>query len=269
MQWLDALGTVHLRAAANCRIVSLVPSITETLVALGLRERLVGRTGFCIHPRGIVRDIPKLGGTKDVKLDALRALEPTHVIVNIDENEATTVQVLRQFVPQVIVTHPNAPADNLALYRLLGGVFGRGDAAESLCAQMQAQLDALAATDWPQETVLYLIWKDPWMTVAADTYIARTLATVGWQVPHGGGGFSGAARYPQLDELDAEAARIDRVLLSTEPYMFRAQHVAELRGRLPGKPVDLIDGEWTSWYGVRAIAGLAQLAEFRRARLCA
>ncbi len=264
--FIDALGNTFARSE-NARIVSLVPSITETLIALGLRERVVGRTGFCIHPREIVRDIPKLGGTKDVKLDALRAISPTHVIVNIDENEVTTVEQLRGFVPQLIVTHPNAPADNLSLYRLLGGVFGRGEAAESLCAQLQARLDALAATDWPQESVLYLIWRDPWMTIAADTYIARTLATVGWQVPHGGGGFSGAARYPQLDELDVEAARVDRLLLSTEPYMFRAQHVAELRAQFPSKPVDLIDGEWVSWYGVRAIDGLAQLAGFRRARL--
>ncbi len=262
----DALGQ-NFACADDARIVSLVPSITETLLALGLRKQVVGRTGFCIHPREIVRGIPKVGGTKDVKLDALRRLRPSHVIVNVDENEAPTVEALREFVPQVIVTHPNEPADNLALYRMLGGIFGRRHAAESLCVQLQGQLDALAAADWAREPALYLIWKDPWMTVAADTYIARTLALVGWQVPHAGGGFSGAARYPQLADLKAEAARVDRVLLSTEPYMFREQHVAELRKRLPRTPIDLIDGEWTSWYGVRAIRGLGALVEFRRARL--
>jgi ABC-type Fe3+-hydroxamate transport system substrate-binding protein len=262
----DALGQ-RFAPAENARIVSLVPSITETLVDLGLREQVVGRTGFCIHPREVVRDIAKVGGTKDVKLDAVRALQPTHVIVNIDENEAPAVEQLRRFVPHVIVTHPNAPADNLALYRLLGGVFGRADAAESLCARLQAQLDALGASPWPPETVLYLIWKDPWMTVAADTYIAGTLATVGWRVAHGAGGHAGAARYPQLANLKAEVVRVDRVLLSTEPFSFRELHTQQLRERFPGKPVDLIDGEWTSWYGSRAVAGLRQLAQFRRARL--
>ena len=262
----DALGAAFERAA-DARVVSLVPSITETLIALGLRDRVIGRTGFCIHPREVVREIPKVGGTKDVKLDTLRRLQPTHVIVNVDENEAQTVERLREFVPQVVVTHPNAPADNLALYRLLGGIFGRADAAESLCAQLQAQLDALAAAAWPSETVLYLIWREPWMTIAADTYIARTLAAVGWQVPHGAGGFSGAARYPRLDDLDAAAARVDRLLLSSEPYRFGERHIAELSARWPGKPVDLIDGELTSWYGVRAVRGLARLAEFRRACL--
>ena len=259
----DALGQRFERAEA-ARIVSLVPSITETLIELGLRGQLVGRTGFCIHPREVVRDIAKVGGTKDVKLDAVRALRPTHVIVNIDENEAPTVDALRAFVPNVVVTHPNAPEDNLALYRLLGGIFQRDGAAEQFCRRLQAQLDALSSCDWPRETVLYLIWKDPWMTVAADTYIARTLATVGWDVPHPPGGESGAARYPRLADPDAEAARVDRVLLSTEPFSFGERHAQELRRRWPGKPVELIDGEWTSWYGSRAITGLEKLAGFRR-----
>ena len=262
----DALGQ-RFERAEGARIVSLVPSITETLIDLGLRAHLVGRTGFCIHPREAVRGIPKVGGTKDVRLDALRALAPTHVIVNIDENEAPIVDALREFVPHVVVSHPNAPADNLALYRLLGGIFGRADAAEAMCARLQEALDALAAADWPPETALYLIWRDPWMTVAADTYIAGTLAAVGWRVSHGAGGLAGSARYPRLDDLDAEAARVARVLLSTEPFSFREQHARELRERLAGKPVQLIDGEWTSWYGSRAIEGLQQLAQFRRTLL--
>ena len=262
----DALGQ-RFAAAHDARIVCLVPSITETLIDLGLRERLVGRTGFCVHPRAAVADIPKVGGTKDVKLGAVRALRPTHVIVNVDENAAPVAEALRAFVPHVVVTHPNAPADNLALYRLLGGIFGRARAAEALCARLQAQIDAIAVAEWPPETVLYLIWKDPWMAVAADTYIAGTLAAVGWRVPHGAGGATGAARYPQLVDLPAEVARVERVLLSTEPFSFRERHAQELRGRFPGKPVDLIDGEWTSWYGSRACAGLSRLAQFRRTRV--
>ena len=104
--WRDAEGTPHPRAAADCRIVSLVPSLTELLFALGLGARIVGRTGFCIHPREAVRAVPKLGGTKDVNLDRLRALQPTHVILNIDENEAPLADALRATVPHVIVTHP-------------------------------------------------------------------------------------------------------------------------------------------------------------------
>jgi len=259
----DALGQ-RFEPAEIARIVSLVPSITETLIELGLRDQVVGRTGFCIHPREAVAGIAKVGGTKDVKLDAVRALQPTHVIVNVDENEAPTVDKLRDFVPSVVVTHPNAPADNLPLYRLLGGIFGRRDAAEVLCERLQQQLDAVGSIDWPPEAVLYLIWQAPWMTVAADTYIAGSLAAVGWRVPHGAGGAKGAARYPRVEDLDSAVARVDRVLLSTEPFRFRERHAQALRARFPGKPVDLIEGEWTSWYGSRAIEGMRWLAAFRR-----
>lgn len=265
MTVVDAIGQPHAPAGPGARIVSLVPSITELLFDLGVGDRVVGRTGFCIHPRDAVRDVPKVGGTKDVKLDALRALAPTHVIVNVDENEAETVDAIRAFVPHVIVTHPNAPEDNLALYRLLGAIFGAQARAAQLTAELANELGVCRATDWRRERVLYLIWKDPWMTVASDTYIARTLACVGWDVPPSTGGFAGANRYPVIASLDAAAAAVDRVLLSSEPFMFRAQHVAELQARLT-VPVDLIDGEMTSWYGSRAIHGLAWLREFRRTR---
>jgi ABC-type Fe3+-hydroxamate transport system substrate-binding protein len=265
---VDALGTRHAPAARDCRIVSLVPSITELLIDLDLAAQVVGRTGFCVHPRAAVESIPKVGGTKDVKLDALRALAPTHVIVNVDENDAATVEALRAFVPHVVVTHPNAPEDNLPLYRLLGALFHRGAQAEALCTRLQAQLDACRTRAWPHERVLYLIWKDPWMTVAADTYIARTLARVGWTVEQPPGGFAGAARYPAID-LEREAVRAERVLLSSEPYLFNEAHAAELRARFPGKPVELIDAEMTSWYGSRAIAGLQYLRALRASRMAA
>ena len=263
---VDAAGHAHPRAGANARIVSLVPSITELLFSLGLGTQVVGRTGFCIHPRDAVRDVPKVGGTKNVKLDALRALNPTHVIVNVDENDLSTFQKVQEFTPHVIVTHPNAPKDNMALYRLLGEIFDVHARAEQLAAELQSELAACRATAWPHERVLYLIWKDPWMAVASDTYIARTLACVGWHVTIPPGGWSGAARYPVVPDVTIAAQTVDRALLSSEPFMFRQSHVAELQSEL-GVPVDLIDGEMTSWYGSRAIDGLAYLRNFRAAHL--
>ncbi len=257
----DAAGVLH-APATGARIVSLVPSITELLFDLGLGERVVGRTGFCVHPEPAVRAVPKVGGTKDVRLDALRALAPTHVIVNVDENEAEAVAAMRAFVPHVVVTHPNAPEDNLALYRLVGALFGAEAPAETLCAALQRELDLCAATDWATERVLYLIWKDPWMTIAADTYIARTLACVGWSVTTPAGGWAGAARYPLIEDIERRARAVDRVLLSTEPFLFTEAHADELRARLP-TPVQLIDAEMTSWYGSRAVRGLAYLRALR------
>jgi ABC-type Fe3+-hydroxamate transport system substrate-binding protein len=132
---IDAIGHQHIAADFELgapRIICLVPSITELLCDLGLAPYLVGRTGFCIHPAAVVAAIPKVGGTKDVNVDKIRALAPTHLIVNIDENEKPTVDALAQFVPYVIVTHPLTPSDNLNLYRLLGGIFGAEEAAKAL-----------------------------------------------------------------------------------------------------------------------------------------
>jgi hypothetical protein len=243
------------------RIVCLVPSLTELICDLGLAPQLVGRTGFCIHPRDALRPIPKVGGTKDVDIERVRALQPTHVIVNIDENTRETADALTGFVPEVIVTHPLGPLDNPPLYRRLGAIFGRETEAEALVARFEAALGALPqpAPDATAERVLYLIWRDPWMTVGPDTYIARMLALVRWQAwspPD-------TARYPTL-RLEDAAGHVDRVLLSSEPYPFRERHLAEVRAALPAVPVELIDGEQVSWYGSRAITGVGYLAEYAR-----
>lgn len=261
MKLTDAIGNDHRPVApGTARIVSLVPSITELLCDLGLASSLVGRTGFCIHPAEIVRSIPKVGGTKDVNLDKIRKLAPTHLIVNIDENEKPTVDALAQWIPQVIVTHPLAPRDNLGLYRLLGGIFGADRQAETLCAAFEQEYAALQALpkEAPQ-TLLYCIWKDPWMTVSRDTYIARMMEEIGWRcwAPA-----SDRARYPHFAWSEELVHAIDGVLLSSEPYRFTEAHVDVLERQI-GKPVQLLDGEMMSWYGSRAIAGLRYLRQLR------
>jgi len=259
---VDALGVRHAPAEGAVRIVSLVPSITELVCDLGLIDVLVGRTGFCIHPRAALRSVAKVGGTKDVKLDSVRALAPTHVILNLDENTRPVADALAEFVPHLIVTHPLTPEDNRGLYRLLGHVFRREAQAEVLVSRLDAALSVAdaAAAALPTERVLYLIWREPWMTVAPDTYVAATLARVGWQTLP----VSSSMRYPAFEIDDAWLAGVDRVLLSSEPYRFREKHLAEVSAWLH-RPVHLIDGEWASWYGSRAIEGIGALAEFRRA----
>ncbi|HKZ14246.1 MAG TPA: helical backbone metal receptor [Solirubrobacterales bacterium] len=248
------------------RIVCLVPSITELLCDLGLSEQVVGRTGFCIHPWEVVREIPRVGGTKDVLMDRVRELEPTHVVVNVDENLKEDAETLAEFVPNVVVTHPQEPRDNLDLYRQMGREFDREAEAERLCERFEAAYARATASPGPEQSVLYLIWRDPWMTVAPDTYIAQTLALFGWTQPVEVGSPEGdqplQARYPEVELADF--ADVDRILLSSEPFHFKEQHVAEVEELVPGPKVSLIDGEMTSWYGSRAIAGLDYLAEYTR-----
>ncbi len=250
----------------GARIASLVPSATETLVALGLGPQLVARTGYCIHPAEALAHVPKVGGTKDVNLAKLRRLAPSHVVLNIDENRRETAEALREFVPHLVVTHPCRVEDNLALFEQLGAAFGVRERAASLAADFSAALARCRARPWPERRVLYLIWREPWMAVARDTYIASMLAQVGWQSwPAVLGGETGAARYPALRGDEPWLAEVDEVLLSSEPYRFGPEHVAQAQALCPQARVRLVDGELLSWWGVRAARGLGYLAELASA----
>ena len=256
-----------------CRIASLVPSLTELIVELGLRDCLVARTGFCVHPAAALRAVAKVGGTKDVNLAKLRRLAPTHVLVNVDENRLDTVDAMRAWpeAPQIVVTHPNDPQDNLALVEQMVAVFGALDGvaarAAALTHALQRELDLTQPAAHPPQTVLYLIWRDPWMTVARDTYLSRMLARIGWQtLPDMHGGACGAARYPVVDGAEPWLADVRRVLLSSEPYRFDATHFAAARRLCPNASVQLVDGELLSWYGARAVPGLCYLRELAAAR---
>ena len=255
--------------------MSLVPSLTELLVALGLAPFLVGRTGFCVHPKALLQDIPKIGGTKAVDEQALLALAPTHLVVNKDENEWPLVERLSKSIPHIMVTHPLTALDNLALFDQFGNEFaalpGVAQAHAMLNTQFSLELQKnrkLKAALTPQ-SVLYMIWKDPWMSIASNTYIADMLDTVGW-INHCKISESlaetGASRYPVLSEEQVLSSDADYIFLSSEPYRFRDKHVKALSARASAKSVLSVDGEMCSWYGPRAIMGLRYLRELRLAQ---
>ena len=255
----DWTGRRH-DTAPDARILSLVPSLTETLFALGLGGNIVGRTAFCIHPADKVKAVKSVGGTKQVNWRKIEAARPTHVVLNVDENpkEMAEEMTARGIVP--VVTHPLSPADNGPLIRLLGDVFGRPDAAEDLARQFEDALAAVTPARPMAETrVLYLIWKGPWMTVGPDTYIARTLDLIGWRT------WAPAVetRYPEVEMTNAVLGDVDRVLFSTEPFPFTEDHLAAFRADHPdhAAKAQRVDGEMLSWYGVRAAAGLSYLKD--------
>jgi len=196
--------------------------VTELVVALGLRPYLVGRTRYCIHPSAVLVDVPKVGGTKYVRVERVRALTPTHVIVNADENHRETVDALRD--------------------------------------EFEAELALTQARGWTPREVLYLIWRDPWMTITRDTYISSMLVTVNWHtLPALEGGATGAARYPLVDAGAPWLAGVERILLSSEPYPFAPRDVEAAQQLAPRASVECIDGELVSWYGPRAATGLRYL----------
>jgi hypothetical protein len=191
------------------------------------------------------------------------------VIVNIDKNRQEDVEAIRAFVPHVIVTHPLAPTDNLALYCLLGAIFHRREHAQRLCAAFEGELrktlDFAAelrktpdfAAELPYLRVLYLIWRRrPWMTISRETYISRTLA-LGWLTLQE----KSEKRYPEVDLKGGGHTRGRTGPLLQRALSFEAHHLDELRAitGFSRRRVILIDGTMTGWYGSRAIEGLGYL----------
>ncbi|MCB9899666.1 MAG: ABC transporter substrate-binding protein [Planctomycetes bacterium] len=240
------------------RIVSLVPSTTETCFVLGRGERVVGRTRYCIHPRPQVDALPDVGGTKAPDLARIAALRPDLVLANEEENRPALWPALRALAP-LWVAFPRGVDGALDDLRAMSELLDARAAGAALCDAIASARDALreCATGRPF-TYAYLIWKDPWMAAGDDTYIAALLAEAGGRnvAPA-----REAERYPRfrLDEL--VAADPDVVLLSSEPYAFTSDDASAL-GPLAARALP-IDGEHCSWHGARLARALPYLLAFR------
>lgn len=240
------------------RIVSLVPSTTELLCALGLADALVGVTVYCVEPRAVVRTKTRVGGEKDPDLAAIRALAPELVIANIEENRREDVDALRAAGIEVFITYPRSVLESFAMIRELGAVTGATPAArtlldelEPLHAAVRGRLAGRRATP-----CFYPIWREPWMTIGQDTYIHDLLATCG-----GANVFAERTRYPTiaLDEVAARAPEV--VLLPDEPFRFRRAHLRDFDAyaAMPAvrdRRILLVDGKRFSWHGPRLAEAL-------------
>lgn len=244
----------HLDAPPR-RIVSLVPSWTETLAALGLDAEVVGVTRFCVYPAawhaGPHAKV-RVGGTKTVDVATVRRLAPDLVVANREENVRDQVGALAAFAP-VVLTNAATVDGALAELRGLGRLVGRADRAAALAGRLEAGLAAAPAA--PVLRIAYFIWKDPWMTVGGDTYVHDALARVGLENV-----FGDRPRYPEVTPAEVAAARPDALLFSSEPFRFRPKHVGALHEACPDAAVRFVDGEAFSWYG----SGLARLPEEAR-----
>lgn len=232
------------------RIVSLCPSQTETLLALGLSREVVGRTRYCIHPATQVSAITEVGGTKQLRLDAIRALQPDVVIAEKEENRREDVTALEAEWP-VYVTDVRGFDSALRMIRGLGRVCSRTQEGESLAARIEQRWQQLRPLN-PPLRVAYLIWRKPWMAAGGDTYINDVLAHCGLDNVFAGH----AGRYPETTPEEIQALAPDVVLLSSEPYPFKDEHLREFASCLPPgnqSKVLLVDGEAFSWYGARML----------------
>lgn len=226
------------------RIVSLVPSQTELLYDLGLADRVVGITKFCVHPESWFRSKPRVGGTKSLHIDLVRQLSPDLILANQEENDKQQVGALRNFCP-VWTSRVTHMTDALHMIRQVGSLTDTGDAARKLAGDIQHAFSQLTVTS-PAVPAAYLIWRNPYMTVGGDTFIHDMMSRAGFRNV-----FEDRNRYPEItiDMIRNSGARW--LLLSSEPYPFNPEHAAELKIALPGLHCIPVDGELFSWYGSR------------------
>lgn len=235
------------------RIVSLVPSLTEALFSLGLGERVVGVTEWCVHPPAAVAKLPKVGGTKNPELARIRALRPDLVLANHEENRRQDVERLEASGIPVWVTYPRTVEEGVAVLRELAERGGAAAMLASLVEPIERSV-ARARAEPPARPmrVFCPIWKKPWMAVGADTFAHDLLVLCG-----GENVFAGRRerRYPILRDPEIVAAAPEVVLLPDEPYAFGPADAAELaEWPIPAARsgrIHLIDGTLVSWYGPR------------------
>jgi iron complex transport system substrate-binding protein len=238
------------------RIVSLCPSLTELLHDLGAADQVVARTKFCIHPAHWVSGIQAVGGTKNPKIDRIVALAPDLVLMNEEENRAEDARALADAGIAVHSTMPRNAQDTAHMVRSIAQAIGRVTDGERIAtdierraARVQRDSAALAPVSYA-----YFVWREPWMTINDDTFIAAMLALAGGRNVFGQLG----DRYPTVTIDQLRAAAPDVVFLSSEPFPFATKHVEELVASTGWHPTRfaLADGEMLSWHGSRTPAGI-------------
>ena len=261
---LDASGVVVSLSAHPRRIVSLIPSITEILFALGVGEAVAGCTIFCTEPRDGVAGKTRVGGEKDPKLELIRELGADLVIANIEENVREHIETLRAWGIAVYVTYPRTVAAGIGLVAELGALTGAEDEGRRIAQDLDRRLDRLRVRrqGCAPARVFCPIWRRPYMTINGDTYIDDMLTLCG-----GANVFAGLPRrYPEVTLEAVAGARPEVILLPDEPYRFRQIHVKDFSA-YPEMPavrdgrIHLMDGKLLSWYGPRIARALDVLPD--------
>ncbi|MBI3518712.1 MAG: ABC transporter substrate-binding protein [Bacteroidetes bacterium] len=242
MLFTDQLNNTIELTSFPKRIVSLVPSQSELLWDLGLRTELVGITKFCIHPNELFKTVKRVGGTKTTDIEAIRTLKPDLIIGNKEENEHTQiVELQKEF--NVWMSDIYNLNDALEMIRSIGKIVNKAAEAQVLSDTIYQSFSELKVIN---KRALYLIWK-PYMAAGKATFIGDMLQRIGLENvlvdPQG--------RYPELNMADIKALDPELILLSSEPYPFKENHILEIKEQLTNAQIELVDGELFSWYGSR------------------
>lgn len=235
------------------RIVSLVPSQSELLWDLGLRDELVGITKFCIHPKQLFKTVNRIGGTKTINIEKIRALKPDLIIGNKEENEQSQIVELQKEFPVWMSDIYNLQ-DSLTMIQSVGALVNRVEEATKIKDNIQTSFLNLKTAN---KTVLYLIWKNPYMAAGKATFIGDMLHKMGLQNSL----TDDNGRYPTLRSEDIKLLDPEFIFLSSEPYPFKEKHILEFQQLLPASKIIVVDGELFSWYGSRLLKSVSYFNE--------
>ena len=243
MQFTDQLNhTIELKSYPK-RVISLVPSQSELLWDLGLREELIGITKFCIHPQEMFKSMERVGGTKTLNIEKIRALQPDLIIGNKEENEQSQILELQKEF-NVWMSDIYTLEDSLSMIEKIGALVNKVEVANVIKNNIQPSFLNLRQLN---KNGLYFIWREPFMAAGKATFIGDILKLIGFENKLS----NEQARYPELNLDEIKTLNPELIFLSSEPYPFKANHIKELQDILPDTEIIFVDGELFSWYGSR------------------
>lgn len=240
---IDQMNNAIRLGAYPKRIVSLVPSQTEFLHAIGLKDEVVGITKFCIHPEAWFRSKNRVGGTKNVNFDKVKALQPDLIIGNKEENSKEDIEKLKSICPVWMSDIYNLE-DACEMMLKIGELTNKTDQSTKIVSKIQSYFNSLINQTKSSKSVLYLIWKNPYIAVGKNTFIDDMIQRIGLK------NFTLEERYPEI-HLSALKEHPDLIYLSSEPFPFKEKHIKDLQEMFPNSKIELVDGELFSWYGSR------------------
>jgi ABC-type Fe3+-hydroxamate transport system substrate-binding protein len=250
LQFIDQLNRKIEISSTPKRIISLVPSQTELLYDLGLRNEVVGITKFCIHPLEWFRFKTRVGGTKKYDLEKIKKLQPDLIIGNKEENDQEQIEELMKHY-NVWMSDIYNLKDAYDMITRIGVLVGKTKEAINLKLEIESKFNQslLPIPDKQQLRAAYFIWNDPYMVAGHHTFINEMLKLNGLENVFE----NRNSRYPEITNEELIEANPELILLSSEPFPFKGKHIVELKKIVPGAQIRIVDGEIFSWYGSRLL----------------
>ena len=245
MNLIDQIGHQLTLKSTPKRIISLVPSQTELLYDLGLDDRVVGITKFCIHPKDWFETKFRVGGTKNINVDKIAYLKPDLIIANKEENTQEEIEYLQKHYP-VYTSDISDLSESIEMITDIGRITEKIDECSVIVENIKSQFDRLSLSSLKKHLTLYFIWREPYMTISQNTFINDMMERCGFQ-----NAVSDSIDYPVLNQHQISGLNPELIFLSSEPYPFKEKHIKEFQLICPNAKIILVDGEYFSWYGSR------------------